>query len=131
MTNRTYTFNGNKVEVNNQILHQIIALRDIPEHNVKVGDHGGYIWGERALGFDCWINDKSTIEDVAVVKNGSLLMNSKVVDGAVVDKSSLFDSWIYDKVSIKHTTTSKANIFGSCNIENSSIAVASIMPGKY
>ncbi|EPT5029518.1 hypothetical protein ACVRDO_002376 [Escherichia coli] len=40
-------------------LYRIRALRDIPRHNVKAGDLGGYVEGEHNLdqNDDSWIRD--------------------------------------------------------------------------
>ncbi|EIC4510207.1 hypothetical protein LAC50_002848 [Escherichia coli] len=46
-------------QVDDATLYRIRALRDIPRHNVKAGDLGGYVEGEHNLdqNDDSWIRD--------------------------------------------------------------------------
>ena len=50
-------------------LHRIKALIDIPRHNVKIGDIGGYVSYEHNLSHegDCWVSDNDNISHNAKV----------------------------------------------------------------
>lgn len=46
---KKYELTGETKEIDGKILHRIRALIDIPEHDVKAGDLGGWIEAERNL----------------------------------------------------------------------------------
>lgn len=70
-------------------LHRIRALIDIPEHNVKAGDLGGWIEAERNLSQKgaAWVADSARVMgsawvmDSARVTDTALVMGSGVGDG--------------------------------------------------
>ncbi|ENC4792902.1 hypothetical protein ABKM69_003538 [Escherichia coli] len=65
-------------QVDDATLYRIRALRDIPRHNVKAGDLGGYVEGEHNLdqNDDSWIRDgvcvfgNARIESAGVTDKG-------------------------------------------------------------
>lgn len=74
-------------EVNEQGLHRIRALRDIPRYGVKKGDLGGFVEKENNLSqeSDCWIADDATVKDFARVCDTALIMgNATVTNDATV-----------------------------------------------
>lgn len=74
-------------ETNEQGLHRIRALRDIPIYGVKKGDLGGFVERENNLSQEgaCWIADDATVKDFAGVHNDALVMgNATVMDNATV-----------------------------------------------
>ena len=46
---KKYKLTGETKEIDGKILHRIRALIDIPEHDVKAGDLGGWIEAKRNL----------------------------------------------------------------------------------
>lgn len=65
--------------------YRIKAIIDIPEHNVKSGDWGGYVESEDNLSQEgsCWIADKSVVRGNAKVTGNALICNlSKVGENA-------------------------------------------------
>ena len=74
-------------EVNEQGLHRIRALRDIPIYGVKKGDLGGFVERENNLSQegDCWIADNATVMGQARVCDDALVMGyATVMDNATV-----------------------------------------------
>ena len=74
-------------EVNELGLHRIVALRDIPRHNVKKGDLGGFIESEENLSQkgDAWVGDNAEVfgyaqvyGDACVFGNAHVFGNSRV-----------------------------------------------------
>ena len=64
-------------------LHRIRVLIDIPEHNVKAGDLGGWIEAERNLSQKgaAWVADSARVMDSARVTDTALVMGSAWVTG--------------------------------------------------
>ena len=114
-----YSFTDKTIIHDGHVLKQIIALRDIPRHNIKVGDIGGYIEGETTLSHDgdCWIGGNakvydSSVTDCALVNSEATVKRSTICGYAYVhDYANVIDSAIYDC----------AEIFGRAEIDNSSI----------
>lgn len=67
--------------------YRIKALKDIPRHNVKAGDLGGYVEGEWNLSHDgdCWVGGNAQVCDRASVKGEALVTNNAYLrDNATV-----------------------------------------------
>lgn len=73
-------------------VHRIRALRDIPRHNVKFGDIGGWVESEKNLSRegDAWIGDDAYVFDDAVVSGDALVnCSAKVSESASVSGHAL------------------------------------------
>ena len=83
-------------EVNEQGLHRIRALKDIPLYGVKKGDLGGFVERENNLSQegDCWIADDATVKDFAGVHDNALVQdNATVKDNAtIMDNATVKDN---------------------------------------
>ena len=64
-------------------VYRIIALRDIPEHNVKKGDRGGYVAGYHNLSQDgaAWVGDDAQVGHNARVTGNALVNKSAFIIG--------------------------------------------------
>lgn len=73
-----YEFTGEVKNIGGKILHRICAVRDIPEHNVKAGDLGGWIEAERNLSQKgaAWVADSALVMDSARVTGKARVMDS-------------------------------------------------------
>lgn len=73
-----YEFTGEVKNIGGKILHRIRAVRDIPEHNVKAGDLGGWIEAERNLSQKgaAWVADSALVMDSARVTGKARVMDS-------------------------------------------------------
>ena len=108
-------------------LHRIRALIDIPEHNVKAGDLGGWIEAERNLSQKgaAWVADSARVMDSARVTDTALVMGSAWVTGS----ARVMDSADYITIgaigSRNDTTTfyrgADGKIYVSCGCFNGSI----------
>jgi len=82
----------------NHMLKQIVAVRDTPRHNVKVGDVGSWLStnSEFSQEDDTWVNrgihvfDSSTSGDVLISE--SVIVDSKVNGGGLISHSSIHSS---------------------------------------
>jgi UDP-3-O-[3-hydroxymyristoyl] glucosamine N-acyltransferase len=54
-------------------LHRIQATRDLPKHNVKMGDLGGYVEYEDNLQDEAWIFDNAKAYERSVVSGRAVL----------------------------------------------------------
>ena len=96
------------------ILHQIKALVDIPEHNVKNGDLGGWIESEANLSHEgkCWINPSGHVFDTALVS-----------EDAVIGQQQFWkpknDAYVHDHACVKGSAVvwDPADIRGMCVID--------------
>lgn len=84
-----------KYELTDQVqndLTRIRALVDIPEHEVKKGNLGGWVEGEHNLSHDgeCWIADhakacgRAMVVDDALVCDFALLLDTATVCGSAI-----------------------------------------------
>jgi acyl-[acyl carrier protein]--UDP-N-acetylglucosamine O-acyltransferase len=62
---------------------QIRAVRDIPEHGVKAGDTGGWLWGDRALSHNgsCWVAAGATVSQGAAVLEHAYVGDTATLQG--------------------------------------------------
>ena len=107
-------------------LHRIRALIDIPEHNVKAGDLGGWIEAERNLSQKgaAWVADSARVMDSARVTDTALVMGSAWVTGKarvmgearVTDTALVMGSaWVTGKARV----TDSARVMGTALVTNS------------
>ena len=88
---KKYEFTGETKEIGGKILHRIRALIDIPEHDVKAGDLGGWIEAERNLSQNgaAWVTGEALVMDSAWVTDSARVTGSaRVMGSAWVMKSS-------------------------------------------
>ena len=97
--------------------HRVIALIDIPAHDVKVGDTGGWVASRRNLAHDgkCWIGESAVVADYCRVRDDALVTGNATLTG-VVDVSG--DSIVKDNALLHGiiTVKDKAVISGSTEI---------------
>ena len=93
---KKYELTGETKEIGGKILHRIRALIDIPEHDVKVGDLGGWIAAERNLSQKgaAWVADEACVMSAALVTDSACVMGkARVTDSAcVMGKALVTDS---------------------------------------
>ena len=89
---KKYELTGETEEIGGKILHRIRALIDIPEHDVKAGDLGGWIEAERNLSQKgaAWVADEARVTGLSLVTGNALVMgNARVMGKARVTGLSL------------------------------------------
>lgn len=96
-----YEFTGEVKNIGGKILHRIRAVRDIPEHNVKAGDLGGWIEAERNLSQNgaAWVTGAACVMGKARVTGAALVTNSaRVMGEALVTGNALVmdSAWVMD-----------------------------------
>lgn len=67
--------------VEERIVYRIRALVDLPHHNVKAGDLGGFVEGEHNLRDEAWVADNATVCDNAALHRRSRAENHALVMG--------------------------------------------------
>ena len=80
---KKYELTAETKEIGGVTLHRIRALIDIPEHDVKAGDLGGWIEAERNLSQKgaAWVADEARVMGEALVMDSALVTNSACVMG--------------------------------------------------
>jgi carbonic anhydrase/acetyltransferase-like protein (isoleucine patch superfamily) len=123
--------------------HRITALIDIPAHDVRAGDLGGWVGSRRNLSHDgdCWIGQNAVVADACRVKddalvtgNATLMYECKVSGNAVIKDNAILqgkiivqdNAVISDKASITapeyydaedgYTISENAQIMGAAKI---------------
>ena len=81
---KKYELTDKTKEIGGVTLHRIRALIDIPEHNVKAGDLGGWIEAERNLSQKgaAWVTGKAWVTGAARVTGAAWVTGSAWVMGA-------------------------------------------------
>lgn len=88
-----YEFTLDKKEIHGSLVTQIRALVDIPLHNVKKGDLGGWITGVGLPQSDSsWICPDAILIDSRV--KGDTLVEEGVIQGSTVEAQKIACSWI-------------------------------------
>lgn len=96
--------------------YQLKALRDIPEHNVKAGDLGGYVTSEKTLSHtgSCWIG-----EQAQVVGSYVRVSEYAYVGGRAVVRS-LFSNAVLDQTTLRISgfakITEDATVISKCYV---------------
>lgn len=78
---KKYELTDEIIEVEGKKLYRIRALVDIPKHDVKIGDFGGFVESEENLSHlgDAWVTDNARVTDNAWVgKNVLVTDNARV-----------------------------------------------------
>lgn len=91
--------------------YRIRALKDIPAHNVKKGDLGGWVEHKRNLSQfgDCWIADEARVGDEAMVRADALVSHQASVlgksyvqdDSRVLHRATVVNTRIDDSVRVE------------------------------
>lgn len=120
----------------NRRFYQLVALRDIPLHNVKAGDLGGYVSSRHILSHEgnCWIGESAQVIDHvrvsgdAYIGGDALVYNFFGYDFFIKDNAVIRDNaavWIYHKPSnslhspvLEITLGGNAEIYGNANLVN-------------
>ena len=118
---KKYELTGETKEIGGKILHRIRALIDIPEHDVKVGDLGGWIEAERNLSQEgsAWVADEACVMDSARVTDSAWVMDTACVTGKahVTGAACVMDSaWVTGKARV----TDSARVMGKALVTKSS-----------
>lgn len=81
---KKYELTGETKEIGGVTLHRIRALIDIPEHDVKAGDLGGWVEAETNLSQNgaAWVTGKAWVTGAACVTGSACVMDSARVTGA-------------------------------------------------
>ena len=124
---KKYKLTGETKEIGGVTLHRIRALIDIPEHDVKAGDLGGWIEAERNLSQKgaAWVADPALVMDSARVTGKARVMDSARVTGKALVTGSADYITIGAIGSRNDTTTfyrgADGKIYVSCGCFNGSI----------
>ncbi len=75
---KKYKLTGETKEIDGKILHRIRALIDIPEHDVKAGDLGGWIEAKRNLSQngEAWVTGSACVTGKAWVSGNARIIKS-------------------------------------------------------
>lgn len=126
--------------------HQIQALHDIPRHNVKAGDLGGYVSSETVLSHegDCWIGSGAFVQTSANWQKATVSQSThtpaqakaSVVGNALVEGDVLVrNTVVYDDAKISGNEGlinssyigGNAHLVGDMTVSNSFIAGSSVI----
>ena len=123
---KKYEFTDETKIINGTVLRRIRAVRDIPEHGVRVGLLGGFLQAERNLSQDCpaWVGggacvlgsalveDRAFVSGQTTVKGGAVIGGSAVVVGDVVVTGA---AYVGGRARIRE----RAQIYGAVSVEGS------------
>lgn len=81
---KKYELTGETKEIGGVTLHRIRALIDIPEHDVKAGDLGGWIEAERNLSQngEAWVTGSACVTGKAWVTDSAWVTGEALVTGS-------------------------------------------------
>lgn len=111
---KKYELTAETKEIGGKILHRIRALIDIPEHDVKVGDLGGWIEAERNLSQKgaALVTGKACVTDSVCVTDSALVTGS----ACVTDSACVMD---------EARVTGKARVFGNALVRGNALVMKS------
>lgn len=110
------------------VLYRIRANRDIPRHNVKKGDLGGFISSINVLSQegDCWV-----LEDAVVTGDSHISGNAIIYDNAVVENSTISDDVIVGDCEIRDSDiTGTSCVIGHSTVLTSSLSGSVTVDGR-
>ena len=87
---KKYELTDEIIEVEGKKLYRIRALVDIPKHDVKIGDFGGFVESEENLSHrgNAWVTDNARVSKNALVTDNAIVTgNARVTDNARVSKN--------------------------------------------
>lgn len=136
---KKYEFTGKTLYFQNQTLHQIVAIRDIPTPFalIKAGMLGGYIENESNLSHEdgCWLEEDSRILRNAVVSGYIYVRGSSIIDSGcvlegmgIVENSKLQDVLLNGvEVILKNMSMNHSTLYGTVEINEGSIESCEII----
>lgn len=68
-------------EYEGRTVYRIRALVDLPRHNVKAGDLGGFAQGAHNLRDEAWVADEAIVCDEAILYGNALAKDNAVLEG--------------------------------------------------
>lgn len=129
---KKYEFTG-KIEVYyGNVLHRIRALIDIPLHNVKAGDLGGWVQWEDNLSNDpndsSWVANEGRVYGNTIVSENALVDNATVCCRSRVSGNAIISEW--STVTGYSVITDNARITGESVIDDSNISGEAFVDNK-
>ena len=111
---KKYEFTGEVKSIDEKMLHRIRAVRDIPEHNVKAGDLGGWLETEENLSHNgaAWVMNSAYVMGKARVMGKALVADSALV----MDSAHVMD---FARVMGKALVTDSARVMGNALVMDS------------
>ena len=83
--NLHYEFTGETIDFGGITLHRIRATKDLPQHDVKIGDLGGWIEKESNLRDNAWVRENAKVYGNArVFGDAKVCENARVCENAIV-----------------------------------------------
>lgn len=136
--NLHYKLTDEKIKFSGKTLYRIQAIKDLPIHNIKIGDLGGWIEKESNLQDNAWVADEAKVYGNAKVYENALIYESaeisekaKVYGSATVcgDAKVYGNSQIYEKADIfgnaliydNSRISGNSRIYGNSKIYDNSI----------
>ena len=127
-----------EIEIDGRKFYRIRALVNIPEHDVKIGDIGGFIENEKSLcsytkeygkESTCWLGEDAVLFAEAKVEHNAYIhgkakiigksrisRNSNIRGDAVIDNSEISYSDIYGNAIVKDSQVHGAKVFDNAKI---------------
>ena len=111
---KKYEFTGEVKSIDEKMLHRIRAVRDIPEHNVKAGDLGGWLETEENLSHNgaAWVMNSAYVMGKARVMGKALVADS----ASVMDSAHVMD---FARVMGNALVTDSARVMGNALVMDS------------
>jgi carbonic anhydrase/acetyltransferase-like protein (isoleucine patch superfamily) len=104
------------IEWDGRTLYRIKCIKDIPYHNVKVGDLGGYVENEDNLNENAWVSI-----------NAWVFGNARVFANAWVSGNAIVSDWVSDNVRVYDN----AWVFGNARVSGSSRVFGNVRASEY
>ena len=114
---KKYELTDELIEVEGKKLYRIKALVDIPKHDVKIGDFGGFVESEKNLSHrgNAWVTGDAIVGGNAIVTdNARVSKNVRVTGNARVSKNAL----VTDNVRV----TGNARVGGNAIVTDDAVA---------
>ena len=126
---KKYELTDEIIEVDGKKLYRIKALVDIPKHDVKIGDFGGFVESEENLSHrgNAWVTDNARVsknalvtDDARVSKNALVTDNARVGGNAIVtdDARVSKNALVTDNVRV----TGNARVGGNAIVTDDAVA---------
>ena len=114
-----YEFTGESKEFESCTVWRIRATKDLPEHNVKAGDLGGWVECDRNLRENAWVSDEAIVCRKSSVRGNSLVSGNAVI----TDESNIVGSAkVYGKARIIDSNiTDNSEVYGNADVRSSSL----------
>jgi predicted acyltransferase (DUF342 family) len=121
MNNKHFEFTDEIINIRNHILRRIRATRNIPEHNVKKGEFGGFVESYDNLSENAWVYENAKVyEDARLSGNAYVWGNAEVFgDADVFENAQVYENakvygyaWVYGNARV----SGDANVFGNVQV---------------